>query len=503
MAQVINTNISSLNAQRQLNRTQSASQTALERLSSGLRINSAKDDAAGLAISDRMTTQIRGMNQAVRNAADAISMSQVGEGALQQVTNNLQRMRELSIQSRNATNTDADRQSLNAEFQQLMQANDQLAKITSFNGRNVLDGSLGNAVFQTGANVGETVSLDVSSSMRTNAIGKFSSVSFSLATDATATDTDTFVMDAGTDLTINGQAIGAANAGANGAGAGSALSIAEAINAKTTLTGVTAKVGVTTLDASASEIASFAFAVAGESDVYTLTVNGQQILTQTEGVDSPKTVAQLASSINTYSSTTGVVATVKDDGGLTLTAADGRNIEVREQHTSGGASAGGMTQGYFGNAVGEGVSNFDIKKATLSLEANRDIAVTFATAANIDDLFGVTGTASANYLAQTIDSSDILNAANADLSVRRIDQAITDVDALRGTFGALQSRFESTIASLQTSAENLSAARSRILDADFAMETANLTRAQILQQAGTAMLAQANAAPQGVLALLR
>ena len=181
MANVINTNVLSLNAQRNLNTSQNSLATSIQRLSSGLRINSARDDAAGLAISDRMTSQIRGFNQASRNAADAISLSQVGEGALQQVTNNLQRMRELAIQSSNATNTAEDRISLDAEFQQLMAANDELAKNTSFNGRNVLDGTLGNATFQVGANVGETIAVDVSSSMRNTDIGQVATSSLALS----------------------------------------------------------------------------------------------------------------------------------------------------------------------------------------------------------------------------------------------------------------------------------------------------------------------------------
>lgn len=507
MAQVINTNVSSLNAQRHLNRTQGATMQSLERLASGMRINSAKDDAAGLAISNRMTTQIRGMDQAVRNAADAVSLAQVGEGALQEVTNNLQRMRELSIQSRNETNTAADRQSLNAEFQQLMQANDLLAKNTAFNGRNVLDGSLGSAVFQVGANVGETISLDVSSSMRTNAIGKFASATFSLVADATATNADTNLMDQAGDLSINGTSIAAANAGANGAGAGSAKSIAEAINLTSDQHNVTAKAGVTTMSVSATDITSFAFAddaTTNDTLTYTLNLNGTDIFTDTEG-GTPKTATSLASSINAFSSTTGVVATVNEDSSLTLTAVDGRNIEVQE--TIGGATEGAdAVTGYFGNGsltdtVG---TNFEIKKADLTLESKGAIALSFDAADDIEVLFGFAdGTTTNTTAAQTLDTSDILNVANVDLSIQRIDQALSDVDSLRGTFGALQSRFESTIASLQTTSENLSAARSRIQDTDFAMETANLTKNQILQQAGTAMLSQANSAPQGVLALLQ
>ncbi|MBV1960813.1 MAG: hypothetical protein KUG52_02405, partial [Immundisolibacteraceae bacterium] len=254
MANVINTNVLSLNAQRNLNMSQNSLSTSIQRLSSGLRINSAKDDAAGLAISDRMTSQIRGFNQASRNAADAISLAQVGEGALQQVTNNLQRMRELSIQSANATNTAEDRVSLDAEFQQLLAANDELAKNTAFNGRNVLDGSLGNATFQVGANVGETIAVNVGASMRNSQIGQVADIKLDLigsgptaaaSMAAIAAVADTTVL-AGDDLQINGTAIGAATNASNGLGAGSATQIATAINQLTGTHGVTANAGTTT-----------------------------------------------------------------------------------------------------------------------------------------------------------------------------------------------------------------------------------------------------------------
>ena len=509
MPQVINTNVLSLNAQRNLNRTQGDIATAMQRLSSGLRINSAKDDAAGLAISNRMTTQVRGMNQAVRNAADAISLAQVGEGALQQVTDNLQRMRELAIQSRNATNSVSDRQSLNQEFQQLMQANDQIARTTAFNGRNVLDGSLGSAVFQVGANVGETISLDVSSSMRTNAIGKYASASFSLATDTTATDGDTYLMDEDGDLTVNGVSIGAATAGGNGAGAGSAKSVAEAINLTTDQHGVTATAGSTTTTVSATDITSFAFTDAGTDDTltYTLNVNGTDVFTQGEA-DTPRSASDLASDINAFSGTTGVVATVNDDNSVTLTAVDGRNIELQETLAGSTNADADTVVGYFGNTLdatgATSATNFAITKADVTLEAETSIALSFDAADDIERLFGFAdGTTTDTTAAQTLNTSDVLNENNVDLAIKRIDQAMSDVDTLRATFGALQSRFESTIESLEVNAENVSAARSRIQDADFAMETANLTKAQILQQAGTAMLAQANVQSQGVLALLQ
>jgi flagellin len=506
MPQVINTNVMSLNAQKNLNKSQNMLSTSLQRLSSGLRINSAKDDAAGLAISNRMTSQIRGINQAARNASDAISLAQTGEGGLQEVTNNLQRMRELAVQSRNATNTETDRKSLDAEFQQLLSEVDRIAQTTSFNGRNVLDGSLGTSVFQVGANVGETVSIDVSSSIRSNAIGKFASVSYNLGTDSTATDGDTLDVDT-SEVTINGEAIAAAADNANGAGDGSALSIAAAINANSADHGVTASAGAATNTASSSDIAGFSFDSAGASgDLYTLQINGTTVYTQ-DFDDANASATSLASAINGSSSTTGVVAKVDTNGSLQLTASDGRNIEIFEGFTVAGTD-GDDGAGYFGNSIADSsVGNFEISKGALTLTSKNDINVAFtsgALTADTEVLFGLAdGTGTSSTTAQTLVASDILTASNSDLAMQRIDQALSDVDTLRGTFGAIQSRFESTVSNLQTTAENVSAARSRIRDADFASETAALTSAQVLQQAGVSVLTQANAQPQLALSLLQ
>ena len=505
MAQIINTNVASLNAQRNLNRSQSSLQTALQRLSSGLRINSAKDDAAGLAISNRMTAQIRGMNQAVRNANDAISLAQTGEAALGEITNMLQRMRELAVQSRNATNTADDRKSLDAEFQQLKAEIDRIAKTTSFNGRKVLDGSLGSSVFQVGANVGETIAVNVSSSMRTNAIGGYAKVEYNLTDylDGTAAEGAAYKLDVDGDLIINGVNIEAAAAATDGTGQSSAYAIARKINEKTATTGVTATAQENSLTVTAATIANgLSFTDTNDNDTltYTLTINGRQILTQNEG-DTALTAQQLVDSINGEKANTGVTATLQANGDVVLTAVDGRNIEITE-------SLGGSTEntdqvvGYLGNtATGANTSIYDVNKSSIVLTANKNITVDEGSGQTILD--GVTaGTPVTTYTAN-LDASDILTEANSDLAIYRIDQALTDVDTLRGTFGAIQSRFESTISALQATSENVAAARSRIRDADFAQETANLTRAQILQQAGVAMLAQANVLPQNVLALLQ
>ena len=502
MAQVINTNISSLNSQRHLNNTQSALNRSLERLSSGLRINSAKDDAAGLAISDRMTTQINGMNVATRNANDGISLAQTGEGSLQQITNNLQRMRELAVQSRNGTNTADDRASLNAEFQQLMEENDRLAQTTTFNGRNILDGTLGSEVFQVGANVGETISVDVSSSMRTDAIGNHATVDYKLVDVAATTSiaaSDSFALNTAGDLQVNGYNIAAVSTAVSdtsaGRGATSAYGIAAAINLGTDDHGVTATAlaAETTLSFSALNLGATT-----ADGTYSLSINGQTLTTQTEGAVNISSAEALASQINGASNSSGVTARVDGSGAIVLTASDGRNIEITETATGTDAATG-----YFGNSVAAGDTESSHYKGSVRLDSDGQISVLANDDDSADFTAAVTDGTTATTATTALSSADVLTASNADAAIHRIDSAISDVDTLRGTFGAIQSRFESTVASLQTSAENLSAARSRILDADFAAETAELSRTQVLQQAGLSMLSQANAQPQNVLALLQ
>ncbi len=505
MAQVINTNIASLNSQRHLNNTQDTMRTAMERLSSGLRINSAKDDAAGLAISNRMTAQIDGMDQAARNANDGISLAQTGEGALQQITNNLQRMRELGVQSRNATNTSQDRESLNAEFQQLLQENDRLAQTTAFNGRNILDGSLGTEEFQVGANVGETISVDVSSSMRTNAIGNHASVDYALndyaASTAAPSNSNDFFLDSSGDLAINGVNVASVSSALSssemtaGRGANSAYGIAEAINLGTDDHGVTATAQAAETTLSFSQLS---FGGANTAETYTLEINGKTITQQTEGSVDVSSAEALATQINNASNETGVSARVDGSGKMVLSADDGRNIEIKES-----VNATASVSGFFGNTgIAATGGEYTVYKGSVRLDSDTQIAVAsndaesqgFSTIA--DGATDTTGT-------KALSASDILTATNSDAAIHRIDSALSDVDSLRGTFGAIQSRFESTVSSLETSSENLSAARSRIQDADFAAETAKMSKAQVLQQAGTSMLAQANQQPQSVLALLQ
>ncbi len=384
MPMVINTNVMSLNAQRNLTTSQSQLSTALQRLSSGLRINSAKDDAAGLAISERFTTQIRGLNQAVRNANDGISLAQTAEGALAEVGNNLQRIRELAVQSSNATNTNSDRAALQAEVTQLLNEIDRVANQTSFNGVKLLDGSFSGAVFQVGANAGETITLTSITDANVAALGS--------VTRAT----------------------------------GGALSVA------------------------ASSLTGFATAIAAGG----VTINGVDIGAVGAASSSAERAGQLVNAINNVSQQSGV-----------------------------GASYDGAT------------GQITLSSAAAIVVAGTTNSATVAGWAN-----ATVGTAST---ANGIGTLSVGSFADAQLAIQLADSALTSINSTRATLGAVQNRFSSVVANLQTGAENLAASRSRIQDADFAAETASLTKAQILQQAGTAVLAQANAIPQNVLSLLQ
>jgi len=501
MSQVINTNVLSLNAQRNLARTQGDLATSLQRLSSGLRINSAKDDAAGLAISERFTTQIRGLNQAVRNANDGISLAQTAEGALGELTNNLQRIRELAVQAANSTNSPSDRQALDEEVQQRLAEIDRIATQTAFNDQKLLDGTFGNASFQIGANVGQTISVTLGTSMRTMTIGRTADHAGGVAYDPTVAlglqgaGVDGQAL-AGGELTIkvgdrDAVAIQPSVAGsANGQSASSAYAKAEAINTS----------GVSGLTALADTTVSFVFA---EVDVaaYSLTINDAKIYENEDGTGTAISGEAFAQKINAASGTTGVIATF-DGTNMTLSAADGRDITISQKVGVNFANADGLTT----MAATNNTTN-----ATIDLSSGAETATGTIRLISAEE-FEIGGTAATarigfngDYALGTLalNSSSVTTVANANDTITRVDSALRSVNSLRSQFGAIQNRFESTIANLQSAVENLSAARSRIQDADFAAETAALTRAQILQQAGTAILSQANAAPQSVLALLQ
>jgi flagellin len=515
MALQINTNIPSLNAQRNLSTTQTSLATSLTRLSSGLRINSAKDDAAGLAISERFTTQINGLNQATRNANDGISLSQTAESALGELTNNLQRMRELAVQSANATNSSGDRAALDQEVQQRISEIDRIASQTSFNGQKVLDGTFGNAAFQVGANVGETITVGLSTSMRTTSIGKTADY----VNGTTAYVATSAVGQQGTGVTTNALisgdlsiTVGSASAvgivasadnttGTGNAGrtVGSAYSKVQAINASA--------VGNLTATADTTVVLDFV-AITDTTATYTMSINGQAIFTADGNAING---TQMAAAINANAATTGTTASF-DSGTnrITLSAADGRDILLSQTANT---DANGVGQGMTATSGTNNTTNdalTAITTATGAAVANTFVGTIRLTSTdsitlsgNNEAYIGYANNSAMALGASALNSASVTTVANANTMIGRVDSALTAVSSLRSTFGAIQNRFESTISNLTAVSENLTAARSRIKDADFAMETANLTRAQILQQAGTAMLAQANALPQGVLALLR
>jgi flagellin len=510
MASTINTNINSLTAQRNLGMSQASLTTSMQRLSSGLRINSAKDDAAGLAISDRMTAQVRGLTQAARNANDGISMSQTAEGALGEVTANLQRIRELAVQSANSTNTASDRASLDQEVQQRIAEIDRVTAQTSFNGQKLLDGSFGNATFQVGADVGQTISVDLSSSMRAANIGRRAdfvdgtttfdstkavgaqgagagSITAAAAgvTGRTALTSVMLSLAVGNDTTV---AIGAPVAGtATGQGDTSAFAIAAAIN----------KAGVAGLSAEAQTSVTTSYVTTVAAD--TVTINGVAI-----AIGAGATGSDYAAAVNQNTGATGVKAIFASNK-MTLTADDGRDISVA--HAAAAANGGlGVATGLTENNIGNSIADFNGAAAAAAVV----VVGTVRLSANSRITIGGTAPANAGFAAGTLalgatglSSASVKSVAASNNAVQSVDAALSSVSTLRSTFGAIQNRFDSVIANLGSSVENLSASRSRILDADFASETANLSRSQILQQAGTAMVAQANQLPQGVLALLR
>jgi len=471
MPQVINTNIMSLNSQRNLNRSQDALQTSLQRLSSGLRINSAKDDAAGLAISERFTAQIRGLNQAVRNSNDCISLAQTAEGALSESGNILQRVRELSVQSANATNSASDRQALQAEVGQLVSELERIATNTEFNGQKLLDGTFGAAIFQVGANANQTIQA-TTSNFRTEQFGNY-------RVDGATNSSGAASRITGETLNVNGKLGSSAITLTAGM---SAQDVSELVNAQSSNTGVTS-FAKTDIDMNFAAPGGYAFTVEGNGGI------SEEIaftITDTTGNDG---LSAVVTAFNDISSKTGVTAKVNESGsGVTLTHLTGGNISL----TGNANNVGAVTVG--GSGVGAGATVVTTGQLTF----------------DSDKSFGITGTANQSVelaseaaFLMSVSQMDISTVEGANAALAISDASLNTVNAQRAQFGAIQSRFESTIANLATNSENLSAARSRIRDTDFAMETAELTRAQILQQAGTAMLAQANVQPQNVLSLLQ
>ena len=472
MALYINSNISSLNAQRHLTGSGRAMSKAFERLSSGFRINSAADDAAGLAISNRMTAQIRSLNTAIRNTNDGVSLVQTAESAMFEMNNILERMRELAVQAANDTNTLSDRQSLQGEIDQLVAELDRIGNNTEYNTQNLLDGTFSAKDIHVGAQADQTIAIELAD-FRPDALGAVAA--------STGSEVSSVAISAG-DVSINGTVIDATLAAddtlSNTNATFSAIAKAAAINKTSGTHNVTATVEANTYTAGAgSTVQAGNLAAAG------LIINGTDIGAVT-GIQVNDQGGHLVAAINAKTTSTGVTASVSN-GLLTLQAADGRNIDLTFDANA--ATLSGLN----------GSSATVVEYSQVTLTSNEDYTVAGA-AARIGFAVGDT----------TVDRTDVVSTLSvvtklgANSALSTIDKAIDQVSSRRGDLGALQNRFESTIQNLQAVTENLSAARSRIRDADFATETAELTRTQIVQQAGVAILAQANAAPQSVLALL-
>ncbi|ADP98135.1 flagellin [Marinobacter adhaerens] len=614
MALGINTNVASLSAQNQLGQSQNLSNQALERLSSGLRINSAKDDAAGLAISTRFQSQISGLNVATRNANDGISLAQTAEGALDEITNNLQRIRELAVQSANATNSDSDREALNQEVDQRIAEVNRIASQTSFNGLKVLDGTFGTQAFQVGANAGETISvagLDSRGSQLGATISQTSGLAATSlgAGDAGETSLDVSGLDFSGDITVS-STIGGETIDVAAATYADADALAQAIqgeidsngnladvtvaasddgnsivfsNASTTDIAATidisdasgTQVSVTGADVSTTDGSTTATqvtlfdpstldldsGVTGSFDVTddssnTTTVSfslaagtGNTLADLTSAVQAGLTAAGFTAGTDLGAVDDGSVVQIESDSAVTydianITASDGgtpnastggsvSTLTAAEEQTVASRFEAGETTSFSLNVAGEAIevtdaSNLQDVVAQIN-GATKDTGVSAFLSSSGDDIVfasakGENFTASittdvdgdgTNEVDLTVDSStdpnsnvsvnglDISTRAGSDQALVAVDFAIDQVNQFRSDLGAVQNRFESTIANLSTSVENLSASNSRILDADFAAETAKLSKAQVLQQAGISVLAQANARPQQVLSLLQ
>ncbi|MBP9940478.1 MAG: flagellin [Comamonas sp.] len=397
MAMTINTNVVSINAQRNLGLSGGSLSTSMQRLSSGLRVNSAKDDAAGLAIAERMSTQTRGLAVAARNANDGISLAQTAEGALGKVGDMLQRMRDLAVQSSNATNSKSDREALQAELSQLRGEVDRVAKTTSFNGSKLLDGSFTGAVFQVGANSGDNITVGALANTKVAELGNSR-----YATGDIATPNVTGAMMTGAAVTVS-------------------------------ITGTAGGTAVTATIAKADNAPS-----------------------------DKEALGRVIEAINSKTADTGVTAFLNDAG---------TGLDLRGTIASGGTYA------------------------AMAVTLGGGTGATIGAVANATEVTGATG--------KGFNTVDISTQKGAWEALQRIDSAIDKVSSARGELGAIQTRFEKTVENIDIQNENLTAARGRIIDADFASETANLSRSQILQQAGTAMVAQANQLPQNVLSLLR
>ena len=556
MAQVINTNIASLNAQRNLNGSQGAMNQAIQRLSTGLRINSAKDDAAGLAISQRMTSQINGLNQAARNANDGISLAQTAEGALSSAGDILQRIRTLAVQSANATNSSTDRASLNAEVQQLTQELQRIATSTQFNGLNLLDGSFTTATFQVGANANQTITAN-SGNFQTSAYGNYrigglAAYKSNGIGDMTVGTTNTsgaagygdaWLAKAGPTDGNSSAVVGATAAGqftltsATGTydvlynSGASAADIANAVNRLST--GVTASaitqavLGGSSGTAALAQNTTYTFQIANDfnpgSDPSSFTTVSFKVGGAATDGSAVNSAEQLNAAVQAFNDAAGrsgftaeAVQTEDNQWAIKLTSEAGKDLRIAADSSTANAVALTDISVLDGSTDTVDALGVTLNGTTGAADGNWDAAdgawvtgrvifdsdKSFSITTSIADMF-VAGAGSYGGQLQAVSQMDISSYDASLRTISMVDSALSSISSQRARYGAMQGRFENAITNLNATAENLTASRSRILDTDFAAETANLTRAQILQQAGVAMLAQANALPNTVLSLLQ
>ena len=514
MLDAINTNIISLQTQDNLANSQSSLATSIQRLSSGLKINTAADDPAGLAIASRMQSQVNGLNQATQNANNGVSMLQTADGGLASTTSLLQSMRSLAVEAANGTNSSTDLASLQTEITQLQAQIGQVSSQTQYNGINLLDGSSSNTQFQVGANAGQVINVSIQSAA-TNALGSNQITSAAALTSpvaATANSTGLTTVANGqlTAQTISLTGTSPTATTVTTSVGESAQAVAAQINTSTT--GGATPTGIT---ATASTTATLTFGASGSQSITLgggLDANGNpvpyQAISASYTAGSTDAYSAMANAINTYSATTGITATVvANNGGITLSNTTGADIAVTNQNTTAA------------NTVS--VTN---NSTTISLAANAtpgtsanattvggSISLSSATGFSVDGSGSATGFFSSGNAGSTLNTVASINVTSltngsptgANQAIEIIDGAIQQIDTNRAQIGAYENRFTATISNLQTSTLNITSALSTVQDTNFASETANLSRGQILQQAGTAMLAQANSLPNGVLALLR
>jgi flagellin len=499
MPSVINTNVSSLLSQNSLSKNSTALQNSMERLSTGVRINSAKDDAAGLAITTRMTSEIRGLNAAVRNANDGISVAQTAEGSLGEITNILQRLRELAVQSANSSNNSTDRSFLDTEAQQLIAETNRIGAQTNFNGIKLLNGSFSSQNFQVGAGEGEVIAFNSISDSRASALG-----SHTLSTAGTKMGRALATSVADFAAAVNAVAVADTNQGfklqtAQGGTSSTILFdehsgadvIAAAINTAANASGITATAKNSATLNTFSTAGTVAFKLKGGTGT---AVDIAATITTTSDLSA------LAAAINGATATTGITASFassSDKSSLTLDTSDGRNISIQDFLIAGTDTNKAKISGVDIGGTAGGSKDSNVVTGTVDMVSSKGQITTTNGHATVM----LTGSALSTF--NSVASVSLTSQSGSSSALSVIDQALTQVNNTRSALGGLMNRFAATVSNQGTTIANLAASRSRIMDTDYAVETTNLAKAQIIQQAATAMLAQANQSSQSVLALLK